>query len=66
METNNFFQHVSVTTGLDPFARLKQAGLSYQLAGENIAAGFPDAIEAHESWMNSPGHRKNMLEKGFT
>jgi len=36
------------------------------MAGENIAAGYPDAIEAHESWMNSPGHRKNVLEKDFT
>lgn len=65
MRTHNFFQHISVTTGLDPFDRLKKAGLSYQLAGENIAAGFPDAIEAFESWMNSPGHRKNILEKDF-
>jgi uncharacterized protein YkwD len=66
MENNKFFDHVSATTGLGPFERLKQAGISYRLAGENIAAGFPDAVEAHESWMNSPGHRKNILEKGFT
>lgn len=66
METNDFFDHVSATTGSDPFDRLKQAHISYRMAGENIAAGYPDAIEAHESWMNSPGHRKNVLEKGFT
>ncbi|TGV29209.1 secretion protein, partial [Mesorhizobium sp. M00.F.Ca.ET.186.01.1.1] len=45
---------------------LKQANITYSMAGENIAAGYPDAIEAHESWMNSPGHRKNILEKDFT
>ncbi len=66
MESHDFFDHVSATTGLDPFERLKQAGLPYKMAGENIAAGYPDAIEAYESWMNSPGHRKNILEKGFT
>jgi len=66
MLTNDFFDHVSATSGLDPFARLKQANIRYTMAGENIAAGFPDAIEAHESWMNSPGHRKNVLEKGFS
>lgn len=65
MEMNRFFDHVSSSTGLDPFQRLKKAGVSYQMAGENIAAGFPDAIEAYESWMNSPGHRKNILEKDF-
>ncbi|WP_103108017.1 CAP domain-containing protein [Brevibacillus reuszeri] len=66
MEANNFFDHVSATTGTSPFDRLKQASIPYSMAGENIAAGYPDAIEAHESWMNSPGHRKNVLEKDFT
>lgn len=66
MENNQFFDHISATTGLNPFQRLQQAGVLYQLAGENIAAGYPDAIEAVENWMNSLGHRKNILEKGFT
>ncbi|EMT51315.1 MULTISPECIES: CAP domain-containing protein [Brevibacillus] len=66
MENHDFFDHVSATTGMDPFERLRKAGLSYSMAGENIAAGYPDSIEAHESWMNSPGHRKNVLEKNFT
>jgi uncharacterized protein YkwD len=65
MESHGFFDHVSATTGLNPFQRLQKAGIAYSMAGENIAAGYPDAIEAHESWMNSPGHRKNVLEKGF-
>lgn len=66
METHDFFDHVSATSGSDPFDRLKEANIRYSMAGENIAAGYTDAIEAHESWMNSPGHRKNVLEKGFT
>lgn len=66
MKEKQFFDHVSVTTGWDPFERLRRAGLAYHQAGENIAAGFADAIEAHESWMNSLDHRKNVLEKAFT
>ncbi|WP_400164363.1 CAP domain-containing protein [Brevibacillus sp. TJ4] len=65
MKTNQFFDHVSATSGLDPFERLKAADIRYIMAGENIAAGYPDAIEVHEGWMNSPGHRKNVLEKDF-
>ncbi|WP_232699942.1 CAP domain-containing protein [Brevibacillus daliensis] len=65
MRTNNFFDHVSATTGQNPFDRLKENGVRYQRAGENIAAGFPDAIEAYQSWLNSLGHRKNVLEKEF-
>ncbi|MGD8192607.1 CAP domain-containing protein [Brevibacillus ginsengisoli] len=66
MESHQFFDHVSTTTGLNPFQRLQKAGLRYQMAGENIAAGYPDAIEAVENWMNSLGHRKNILEKGYS
>lgn len=66
MEGNNFFDHISATTGSNPFDRMKSASLAYSMAGENIAAGYTDAIEVHEGWMNSPGHRKNVLEKGFT
>jgi uncharacterized protein YkwD len=66
MAVNGFFQHTSPTTGLTPFERLKKAGISYTGAGENIAVGFPDSIEAHEFWMNSPTHRKNIMNKQFT
>lgn len=65
MENAGYFDHVSATTGLNPFQRLQKGGVHFTMAGENIAAGFTDAIEAHENWMNSPGHRKNVLEKGF-
>ncbi|CCF16184.1 SCP-like extracellular family protein [Brevibacillus laterosporus GI-9] len=65
MQRNQYFDHISATTGLSPFDRLKKNGLSYRMAGENIAAGFPDAIEASQSWLNSLGHRKNVLEKQF-
>ncbi|MFM1655713.1 CAP domain-containing protein [Brevibacillus sp. B_LB10_24] len=66
MSDAHFFDHISASTGLDPFERLKFSHIAYQAAGENIAAGYPDAIEAHEGWMNSPGHRKNILSKEFS
>ncbi|MFM1655740.1 CAP domain-containing protein [Brevibacillus sp. B_LB10_24] len=44
-----------------PFDRMKKDGIIYKQASENIAAGQTSAIFAHESWMNSAGHRKNIL-----
>lgn len=66
MLENQFFDHVSRTTGLDPFERMEKAGIQYRTAGENIAMGYSDGIEAFEGWMNSAGHRKNILESSFT
>jgi uncharacterized protein YkwD len=45
---------------------LTRSGITYKSAGENIAMGQFDAIEAHEGWMNSLGHRENILNKDFT
>lgn len=41
-------------------------GISYNSAGENIAAGYSSSEEVMEGWMNSPGHKANILSKGFT
>lgn len=65
MRQNDYFQHTSPSTGMGPMDRLQQSGISYTLAGENIAKGQWDAIEAHEAWMNSAGHRKNILHSPF-
>lgn len=40
---------------------MSAAKVSYSTAGENIAAGQQSAIFAHEGWMNSAGHRRNIL-----
>jgi len=40
---------------------MEDAGIRYKTAGENIAMGQMDGIFAHESWMNSPGHRATIL-----
>lgn len=64
MLSNNFFSHTSPNTG-SMGDRLKKAGINYRTAGENIAYGQSDSINAHEGWMNSPGHRQNILSKDF-
>lgn len=64
MAKQNFFSHVA-PEGLDIKARLRNAGYLYQLAGENLAmASGP--LAAHFGIEHSPGHRKNLLEPGFT
>lgn len=60
MAARNFFDHEN-PDGKSPFDRMEKQGIAYRLAAENIAAGQDNAIFAHESWMNSAGHRKNLL-----
>ncbi|MCT4605958.1 MAG: CAP domain-containing protein [Marinisporobacter sp.] len=64
MIDNNYFSHNSPTYG-SPFDMLKQFGIKYLTAGENIA-GNPSVQSAHNSLMNSEGHRKNILNPKFT
>jgi len=65
MEENNFFAHISPTTG-SPFDRINSARIKYRTAGENIAMGQSDAGEAVIGWMNSLGHRTGILNHHFT
>lgn len=51
--------------GTDCFSLLKESGIAYQAAGENIAAGQPSPEAVVEGWMNSPGHRANILSANF-
>ena len=60
MAKNNFFEHTNKKNE-SPFDRMKKEDIVYIGAGENIAAGQTSAIYAHEAWMNSEGHRKNIL-----
>lgn len=62
MAKRSFFDHEN-PDGKSPFDRMQAAGIRYSLAGENIAAGQSNAIMAHEGWMNSPGHRANILNQ---
>jgi uncharacterized protein YkwD len=63
MFARGYFAHVS-PDGLDPFDRMKRAGVTFRAAGENLALA-PTLKIAHTGLMNSPGHRANILRPAF-
>ncbi|MDN4492073.1 S-layer homology domain-containing protein [Ureibacillus sp. BA0131] len=65
MSKNSYFSHNSPTYGT-PFELMTSLGISYRAAGENIAKGQRTAQEVVEAWMNSEGHRANILNANFT
>lgn len=65
MATKGYFSHTSPTYG-SPFDMMKNFGIKYSTAGENIAMGQPTAEAVVKAWMNSEGHRANILNKNFT
>jgi uncharacterized YkwD family protein len=64
MINSNYFSHTSPNYG-SPFQMLKTFGISYQSAGENIAKGQKTPQEVMNAWMNSPGHRANILKPEY-
>jgi uncharacterized YkwD family protein len=64
MINNNYFDHQSPTYG-SPFDMMKTYGITYNAAGENIAKGQTSASEVMSQWMNSPGHRANILNGNY-
>jgi len=65
MKDNNYFDHNSPTYG-SPFDMMKKFGITYRTAGENIAKGQKTPQEVVKAWMNSEGHRKNIMNPNFT
>lgn len=65
MHDKNYFSHTSPTYG-SPFDMMKSFGISYKAAGENIAKGQTSAAQVMEGWMNSPGHRANIMDAKYT
>lgn len=65
MQKNKYFSHTSPTFG-SPFDRMKALGIKYSAAGENIAMGQKTPEEVVKGWMNSPGHRANIMSTSFT
>ena len=63
MVANNYFSHTSPTYG-SPFDMLKSFKISYKTAGENIAANSSNS-GAVNAWMNSSGHKANILNSNF-
>ena len=65
MKDNTYFSHTSPVYGT-PFQMMKNFGIAYKSAGENIARGHKNAQAVVNAWMNSPGHRANILNSSYT
>lgn len=65
MKDNNYFSHTSPVYG-SPFEMIKNYGISYKSAGENIAKGQTTPEKVVNAWMNSSGHRANILNSSYT
>jgi uncharacterized YkwD family protein/spore coat assembly protein SafA len=65
MIDNHYFSHESPTYG-SPFKMMESFGFKFSAAGENIAYGQMTAEEVMNTWMNSAGHRANILSEAYT
>ena len=65
MINKNYFSHISPTYGT-PFNMMENFGITFSSAGENIAMGQKSPAEVMNSWMNSPGHRANILSPSYS
>ena len=65
MRDNGYFSHTSPTYG-SPFQMIRAFGLSFRTAGENIARGYSTPQAVVNGWMNSSGHRANILNASYT
>ncbi len=65
MYTNNYFSHTS-QDGRTLSDRIEKYSNKYSCMGENIARGYGTPEAAVEGWMNSEGHRANILDKSYT
>ena len=63
MFAKRYFAHVS-PDGIDPFVWAARRGYRYRLIGENLAVGYA-GTRVVDGWMRSPGHRENILQRGF-
>jgi len=64
MIKNNYFAHTS-PTGVTPWFWFEKNGYDYKYAGENLALGFSSVEKEHKAWMDSPTHRKNILNPNY-
>lgn len=64
MVAHHYFAHTS-PSGLNPWHWFAQAGYDYKYAGENLAINFTTAEGEQKAWMNSPTHRKNILNANY-
>lgn len=65
MALNGYFAHTS-PSGITPWHWFSEVGYSFVYAGENLAIDFTESVDVENAWMNSPTHRKNILNENFT
>ena len=65
MKNNQYFSHTSPTLG-SPFEQMENNGITYKKAGENIAKGQQTPEQVVQAWMDSPGHRENIMNPNYT
>ena len=65
MHDNSYFSHTSPIYG-SPFQMIRNFGITYRSAGENIAKGQATPQAVVNAWMNSSGHRANILNSAYT
>jgi hypothetical protein len=65
MAAKSYFAHVS-PDGHNSWYWFSQAGYKFIYAGENLAVDFSDSTDVERAWMNSPTHRRNLLDGNFT
>ncbi|MBQ7922971.1 MAG: SafA/ExsA family spore coat assembly protein [Clostridia bacterium] len=65
MRDNRYFSHTSPVYG-SPFQMIRNFGISFRTSGENIARGYTTPEAVVNGWMNSAGHRKNILSGSYT
>lgn len=64
MLDKGYFDHIS-PDGINPFTWVRKRGYRYRMVGENLALGYRSGSSVVSGWMNSPGHRENILKRGF-
>lgn len=65
MVSKNYFAHTS-PEGLTPWHWFSVAGYTFVYAGENLAVGFDESFDVNQGWLNSPLHKKNIIDAHFT
>jgi len=65
MGVRDFFMHCDPDTGKGHGTRMSEAGYAWNSAGENIGAGYSSPAAAMSGWMNSSGHRANILGSNY-
>lgn len=65
MAARGYFSHTG-PDGEEPWVWIELAGYAYQYAGENLAVRFEDSKDIVDAWMDSPGHRANIVKPHYT